>query len=74
MSHTPYGYVIRDGAAYIDEEQAEKVRKLFAGYISGRRFSVPPRKQGFIYIMGALDECSEISVISETDIILPSLI
>ena len=27
MSHTPYGYVIRNGAAYIDEEQAEKVRQ-----------------------------------------------
>lgn len=46
MSHTPYGYVIRDGSAYIDEEQAEKVKKLFAGYISGLALQPAAEKAG----------------------------
>lgn len=35
MAHIPYGYKIVNGKAEIDEEQAEAVRKLFDGYLSG---------------------------------------
>jgi len=34
-NHIPYGYKIENGIAVIDEEQAEKVRLLFSGYLSG---------------------------------------
>lgn len=54
MSHTPYGYVIRDGAAYIDEEQAEKVRKLFAGYISGLALQPAAEKAGLYLYHGSV--------------------
>lgn len=54
MSHTPYGYVIRDGAAYIDEEQAEKVRKLFAGYISGLALQTAAEKAGLYLYHGSV--------------------
>lgn len=35
MAHIPIGYIIRGGKAAIDPEAAEKVRRLFDGYISG---------------------------------------
>lgn len=35
MAHIPYGYMIVNGKAEIDEEQADAVRKLFDGYIVG---------------------------------------
>ena len=54
MSHTPYGYVIRDGSAYIDEEQAEKVKKLFAGYISGLALQPAAEKAGFYLYHGSV--------------------
>lgn len=34
-SHIPYGYRIENGIAVIDESQAEQVRTLFGGYLSG---------------------------------------
>lgn len=35
MGHIPYGYHIENGIAVIDEKQAEQVRGLFEGYLSG---------------------------------------
>lgn len=35
MRTTLFGYVIKNGKAYIDKEQAVKVKKLFEGYVSG---------------------------------------
>lgn len=34
-NHIPYGYKIVNGAAVIDKDQAEQVRTLFSGYLSG---------------------------------------
>lgn len=39
MKHTPFGYNIVNGAAVINEEQAEVIRKLAAGYLSGATFA-----------------------------------
>lgn len=46
MAHTPYGYKIVDGKAVINEEQAEIVRKLFEGYISGLALKVAAENAG----------------------------
>ena len=35
MGHTPYGYRIENGAAVINEAEAECVRRIFNNYISG---------------------------------------
>ena len=35
MGHTPYGYRIENGAAVINEAEAEGVRRIFDNYISG---------------------------------------
>jgi len=35
MEHTPYGYRIEDGKAVINEDEAEQVRSLYAGYLLG---------------------------------------
>ncbi len=35
MRTTLFGYVIKNGKAYIDKEQAVKLQKLFEGYIGG---------------------------------------
>ena len=51
MSHTPYGYVIRDGAAYIDEEKAKRIRKLFDGYISGLALQPAAEKAGVLLLL-----------------------
>lgn len=29
MGHTPYGYKIEDGAAFIDEEKANRIQAFF---------------------------------------------
>ena len=33
--HTPFGYRIENGAAVICEDQAEQIRKIYAGYLGG---------------------------------------
>ena len=38
-NHIPYGYKIKNGVAVIDEGQAEQVRTLFSGYLSGLALS-----------------------------------
>ena len=35
MGHTPYGYKIENGAAVINEAEADCVRRIFDNYISG---------------------------------------
>jgi hypothetical protein len=35
MGHTPYGYSIENGCATINENEANKIRKLYENYISG---------------------------------------
>ena len=35
MGHTPYGYRIENGAAVINEAEADCVRQIFDNYISG---------------------------------------
>ncbi|ROR28088.1 hypothetical protein EDD66_10526 [Mobilisporobacter senegalensis] len=35
MGHTPYGYIIRNGKAVIDEMAAEQVKILYQSYLSG---------------------------------------
>ena len=35
MSHTPYGYWIKNGKAFIDEIAAEKIRQLYKNYLAG---------------------------------------
>ena len=35
QGHTPFGYRIKDGKAVICHEEAEQVRQIYTGYISG---------------------------------------
>lgn len=46
MSHIPYGYVIENGVAVIDEEKGEVVRKLYQGYLRGLSLSVAAKEAG----------------------------
>lgn len=38
MRHTPYGYDIIDGKAVVNEEKAERIRKICENYLSGMSF------------------------------------
>lgn len=85
MGHTPYGYRIEDGRAVIDEEQAERVRKLYRGYLSGLAL-MPAAKQAGIetwhgsakrllyYVdghgdIGAIHFSSDIDLVNNIDIV-----
>ncbi len=46
MSHTPYGYKIENGVAVIDDEKAEKIRKLYKGYLTGLALTVAAKQAG----------------------------
>jgi hypothetical protein len=46
MSHIPFGYVIQNGKAVINEEEAVKVRKLFETYLSGLSLTDAAKKAG----------------------------
>ena len=46
MGHTPYGYRIENGAAVINEGEAECVRRIFNNYISGMSLSESARAAG----------------------------
>ena len=39
MSHLPYGYAIENGAAVVDNEKADKIRRFLESYISGSTLS-----------------------------------
>lgn len=54
MSHLPYGYVIKDGEVYIDEEKAGKVKKLFDAYISGSSLQSAAKKSGLDLFHGSV--------------------
>ena len=42
----PYGYKIEKGKAVVDEEQAEQVRMIFKGYLSGLAYVVAAEAVG----------------------------
>ena len=46
MSHTPYGYKIENGVAVIEEEKAEKIRKLYQGYLTGLALAGAAKQAG----------------------------
>lgn len=46
MGHTPYGYKIEDGAAFIDEEKANRIQAFFKEYLSGLSLSAAAKKSG----------------------------
>lgn len=48
----PYGYRIENGAAVIDESQAEQVRTLFRGYLSGLALIPAARAAGLTLYHG----------------------
>lgn len=46
MKHTPFGYIIEDGKAVIDENNAEKVRRLFREYMECGSMRAAAKKAG----------------------------
>lgn len=46
MAHIPYGYKIENGKALLDEEKADKVKKLFQAYLQGLSLSVAAKEVG----------------------------
>lgn len=46
MGHTPFGYVIKNGKAFIDEEKANKIRKLYENYLAGMALAKAAAKAG----------------------------
>jgi len=46
MGHTPYGYRIENGAAVVDDNQAEKIRKLYENYLSGMALAAAAKAAG----------------------------
>lgn len=46
MRYIPYGYKIQNGAAIIDEKEAEQVRALYAEYLSGLSLTAAAQKVG----------------------------
>ena len=46
QGHTPYGYRIKDGKAIICQEEADQVRRIFAGYLSGLSLKMAAKEAG----------------------------
>jgi hypothetical protein len=46
MSHTPFGYRIKNGKAVIDKEAAEQIKVLFQSYLSGDSLATAAKKAG----------------------------
>lgn len=46
MPHLPYGYVILNGVAEIDEDKAEQVKQLYSAYLDGYGLVEAARKAG----------------------------
>lgn len=44
MGHTPYGYRIHNGIAVVDEKEADKIRKLYQGYLAGLSLSMAAKE------------------------------
>ncbi len=53
-NHIPYGYRIENGMAIIDKVQAQQVKELFRGYLSGMALMASAKAAGLnIYHCGA---------------------
>jgi len=46
MSHIPFGYIIQNGKAVVNEEEAVKIKKLFEAYLSGLSLAEAAKKAG----------------------------
>ena len=46
MGHTPYGYIIENGKAVIDETAAGKLRTLFDNYLNGMSLQTAAKAAG----------------------------
>lgn len=46
MSHTPYGYYIKGGKAFVDKPAAEKIRTLYKNYLGGLSLEDAARDAG----------------------------
>ena len=46
--HTPFGYRIENGAAAIVQEEAEQIRKIYSGYLTGQGFIEAARNAGVV--------------------------
>jgi hypothetical protein len=46
--NTPFGYRIENGVAVVLEDQAEKIRKMYAGYLSGLSLRNAAKEAGVI--------------------------
>ncbi|MGB9975893.1 recombinase [Thermovenabulum sp.] len=46
MSHIPFGYIIQNGRADVNEEEAVKIEKLFEAYLSGLSLTDAAQKAG----------------------------
>jgi len=46
MSHTPFGYHIKNGKAVIDIQAAEQIKTLFESYLSGDSLATAAKKAG----------------------------
>lgn len=44
MGHTPLGYYIENGKAFIDEENAKKIRNLYKHYLNGLSLTAAAKK------------------------------
>lgn len=44
--HTPFGYCIKNGSAVIVPDEAEQVRQVYSGYISGQPFIEAAKNAG----------------------------
>ena len=46
MSHTPFGYRIKNGKAVIDAEAAQKINALYKAYLSGESLDTAAKNAG----------------------------
>ena len=46
MAHTPYGYIIKNGIAVIDDRSANQVKELFHAYLSGLSLTDAAKRAG----------------------------
>ncbi|MGI6716801.1 MAG: recombinase [Eubacteriales bacterium] len=46
MAHTPYGYVIKNGIAVIDDRSANQVKELFHAYLTGLSLADAAKRAG----------------------------
>jgi hypothetical protein len=46
MAHTPYGYIIKNGIAVIDDRSANQVKELFHAYLTGLSLADAAKRAG----------------------------